>query len=115
MSKLLQKLEVRKTYNKVDIFDRMVAVTKETASLSFTNAIEYRIMVTIGSMVVVSEQQSEELDIAIRNVKRNIVEAVYGEFRENIAQLRLALYSRDTFKAIEVLDTLVNEMYGIGE
>ena len=79
---------------------------------------EYRISVTIGSQVHVSEldllqEGGDALQEAIHRTKRHVIEAIYGEFRQDLMLAERALYDRDFQKARDYLRILEQKMFGI--
>jgi len=79
---------------------------------------EYRISVTIGSQVHVSEldllqEGGDALQEAIHRTKRQVIEAIFGEFRQDLMLAERALYDRDFQKARDYLRILEQKMFGI--
>lgn len=76
---------------------------------------EYRIGVTIGSQVLVSESEvmanENALGEAIKRTKRQVVEAIFGEFRHELMMIERALYDRDFLKSREYLRILEQKMF----
>jgi hypothetical protein len=75
----------------------------------------YRIGVTIGSQAMVNEidtiDNPESLPSAIDRVKRQVIEAIFGEFRQDFMQVERALYDRDFQKARDYLRVFEDKMY----
>ena len=75
----------------------------------------YRIGVTIGSQAMVDESiaadNPESLPAAIDRVKRQVIEAIFGEFRQDFMQVERALYDRDFQKARDCLRVFEEKMY----
>jgi hypothetical protein len=79
---------------------------------------QYRISVTIGSQVHVSDfdllqEGGDALEEAIHRTKRQVIEAIYGEFRQDLMMVERALYDRDFQKARDYLRILEQKMFGI--
>jgi alcohol dehydrogenase YqhD (iron-dependent ADH family) len=79
---------------------------------------QYRIGVTIGSQVHVSDldllqEGGDTLEEAIHRTKRQVIEAIYGEFRQDLMLTERALYDRDFQKARDHLRILEQKMFGI--
>ena len=79
---------------------------------------QYRIGVTIGSQVHVSDldllqEGGDTLEEAIHRTKRQVIEAIYGEFRQDLMMVERALYDRDFQKARDYLRILEQKMFGI--
>jgi len=79
---------------------------------------QYRIGVTIGAQVWVSELEINQgkcdvLQEAIDRTKRQVIEAIFGEFRQDLMLTERALYDRDFQKARDHLRILEQKMFGI--
>ena len=90
-----------------DVFSRQEHLT-EGRDVNFYSAKIYKIGITLGNQVAVSEldivqQGNDALQEAIDRTKRQIIEAVFGEFRQNFYQLETAIYDRDFQKARSLL------------
>lgn len=76
---------------------------------------EYRIGVTIGSQTFVSDLEmigdESALSEAIKRTKRQVVEAIFGEFRTDFMMIERALYDRDFQKARSYLTQFENKMF----
>lgn len=77
----------------------------------------YKIGVTLGNTVTVSEldcvSNGNAVSEAIERTKRSIVEAVFGEFREDFYRLESAIYDRDFQKARSLLTEFQRKMYEV--
>jgi hypothetical protein len=75
----------------------------------------YRIGVTLGCQAVVNEidaiDNPESLPAAIERTKRQVIEAIFGEFRQDFMMVERALYDRDFQKAREYLRVFEDKMY----
>lgn len=100
----------------VDVFDMKQNVA-ETYDIKMHAATIYRVGVTLGAKVTVSEfdrlQDESALEMAIERTKRSVIEAVFGEFRQDILQLHNAIYDRDFQKSRALLTTLEKKMFGV--
>ena len=78
----------------------------------------YKIGVTLGATVTVSEldcvSNSDAVSEAVERTKRSIVEAVFGEFREDFYRLESAIYDRDFQKARTLLTEFQRKMFEVG-
>lgn len=100
-----------------DVFSRQEHVA-EVCDASMFTAKMYKIGVTLGSQVAVSEldvvsQGGDVLHEAITRTKRQIVEAVFGEFREDFYRIEGAIYDRDFQKARSLLTEFQRKMYEV--
>lgn len=106
------------------LFKEMVSVkekSSEVASYTYDAYIKYDISVTIGNSVSVSadsirmskERSDDELGFAIQRTKQAVVEAIFGEFREDFYLISAALYDRDFQKARSLLNEFQRKMYEV--
>ena len=75
----------------------------------------YRIGVTLGNQCMVSEVEQlhykNALTEAIKRTKKGVIEAIFGEFRQDIRHLENAIYDRDFAKARDALRQLEVKMF----
>lgn len=75
----------------------------------------YRIGVTIGAQVYVEELEmmanENALTSAIERTKRQVIEAIFGEFRQDFMMVERALYDRDFQKARDHLRAFEEKMF----
>lgn len=100
-----------------DVFSRKEHI-EEVRDASFSDAKMYKIGVTLGSVIAVSEldavrQGDDVLHEAILRTRREIVEAVFGEFRQDFMLLNRAIYDRDFQKARSLLTEFERKMYEV--
>ncbi len=101
-----------------DVFNRK-ELLEDTSDPVYIGKI-YRIGVTLSAQAMVSDlniingsQDECALESAIERTKRSIIEAVYGEFREDFLRIESALYDRDFRKARSMLTEFQRKMYEI--
>jgi hypothetical protein len=77
----------------------------------------YKIAVTIGNECIVTDDLSANtsvaLEHAVERTKRAIVEAVFGEFRQDFYMIETALYDRDFHRARAHLTEFQRKMYEV--
>lgn len=99
-----------------DVFERK-EYTEQIHTIDLQVGMKYRIGVTLGSQVIVSEfdtfQNKDALALAVERTKRSIVEAVFGEFREDMMRLQNAIYDRDFQTSRTLLTNLEQKMFGV--
>lgn len=101
-----------------DVFNQKEIIS-EVRDANFYISKVYKIGVTLGNEVVVSEldvvsrRNDDALQEAIDRTKRGIIEAVFGEFREDFYRIESAIYDRDFQKARSLLTKFQQKMYGI--
>lgn len=115
MSKLLKLIEVRDTGRRsappLDFIASMVNIDKYTGHVPYGR--EYRIKATFGANVVVTDEMWDGigLEYAINQVHRSVVEAVFGEFRVPLREIRKALWEKDLNKVNTLLQELEVQMF----
>jgi hypothetical protein len=98
------------------IYRDMVSITETMTRNDIHIAQVYDIRATIGARVAVSDYDAvkegqDVLKEAIKRTKEQIIEAVFGEFREDFMRLEMALYDRDFQKSRIILDEFRNKMF----
>ena len=77
----------------------------------------YRIQVKLGNTVMVEDHPNknheEELALAVERTKKQIVEAIFGEFRTNFRELEQALYDYDYETARVLLAKFEDQMFKV--
>jgi len=96
-----------------DVFNVKSHIQQDPA----TYLTQYKIGVTIGSSVFVEEDFSDTnkneiaLEESINRTKRQVVEAIFGEFRHDFLLIEKALYDRDFLKARDYLAKFQDKMF----
>lgn len=76
---------------------------------------QYRIGITIGAQCWVDESiqnsHCDTLENAIERTKRHVIEAIFGEFRQDFMMIERELYNRDFQKARDHLRILEEKMF----
>lgn len=83
----------------------------ETRDVDHIVAKVYRIGVTLGNQVMVTEHEEDTLSFAVERVKRQVIEAIFGEFRTDFMNVERALYDRDFQKARDYLRVFEEKMF----
>ena len=90
--------------------------TKEC--LSFGQSIRYNIGVRLGAQVFINDDMGSEMYAEIKqatyNVKRAVIEEIFGEFRPFLNEMSISLYDRDLDKLQRLLDNLYDKMFSEG-
>ena len=120
MSQLVKAVQYVDTKDRVIInqgFSRLFQDLVEVKSYSKSDVVghKYRIGVKIEATATIPESKilSNHLDEAVDRVKRQIVEAVFGEFRQDFERVHMALNNYDVETARLMLIELQEKMYGI--
>ena len=121
MSQLVKAVQYVDTKDRVIInkgFSPLFTDLVEVKSYSHQDCLighKYRIGVKIEATATIPESKilSNHLDEAVDRVKRQIVEAVFGEFRQDFERVHMALNNYDVETARLILIELQEKMYGI--
>lgn len=102
------------------LFQDVFSIKEQIQDVSDTEGVakQYRIGVTLGAQVWVSELDllkagDDALQEAIDRTKRHVIEAIFGEFRQDLMLIEHALYDRDFQKARDYLRILHQKMFRI--
>jgi hypothetical protein len=97
-----------------DVFEKKEHIT-EVRDAYYEVAKLYKIGITLGQTCMVTEldqlQGEDVITMAIERTKKSIIEAIFGEFREDFMRLNTALYDRDFAKARTLLNQFENKMF----
>ena len=96
-----------------DVFDMK---EKYSSDAAHQIAMIYKIGVTLGNQVAVSEYETitgkdDVLTMAINRTKKQVIEAIFGEFREDFMRISMALYDRDFNKSRTLLGEFETKMF----
>jgi hypothetical protein len=72
----------------------------------------YDISVKLGAGVAVSEHQYDHLGTMVYNVKRAVIEELYGEFRSPLIHLEILISEGQQREALEKLREIHKNMFG---
>lgn len=97
-----------------DVFNR-----KESIQDTFSDPVHigkiYKIGITIGTQSVVGDidafNDDDALELAIDRARKSVIEACFGEFRQDFLQINNALYDRDFQKARSLLTVFEKRMF----
>lgn len=73
----------------------------------------YSFKAELGCEATVQYGATGELDAKLKVIRRQVIEAVFGEFRDDIHAIQRALMSYDTQKASDATDELYRRMFEI--
>jgi len=123
MSQVVKAIEAHDNGNRRVISDGFSPLFQDVFSVKSTIrehkyelvAKEYRIGVTIGSQAMVEDDLAathvDTLHEAIQRTKRQVIEAIFGEFRTDFMMIERALYDRDFQKARDYLRQFEDKMF----
>lgn len=99
------------------IFQDVFNVREDIQTVTSGLEIQYRIGVTLGAQCWVGElerlKNDNALELAIARTKRQVIEAIFGEFREDFRAIERALYDSDIETARVQLHTMEQKMFGL--
>jgi hypothetical protein len=96
-----------------DIFSVREDIKTEPIKLE----IQYSIGVNLGSQCWVSEleqlKHEDALELAVQRTKRQVIEVIFGEFREDFRNIERALYDSDIENARIMLHRMEDKMFEV--
>jgi hypothetical protein len=99
------------------LFRDVFSVREDIKTVPIELEIQYRIGVTIGSQCWVSEleqlKHENALELAVQRTKRQVIEAIFGEFREDFRNIERALYDSDIENARIMLHKMEDKMFEV--
>ena len=106
----------KKRYPQSQLFQDVFKV-REDIQKSPTLEVQYRIGVTLGSQCWVSELENlsrdDAIEKAVQRTKRQVIEAIFGEFREDFRNIERALYDSDIENARVMLHRMEDKMFEV--
>jgi hypothetical protein len=109
--------EDRRRIKQTKLFQDVFAVREEIQTLSPGVEIQYRIGVTLGAQCWVDELQQlksdNSLTNAIERTKRQVIEAIFGEFRADFRSIERALYDGNIEEARVMFHALEDKMFEV--
>lgn len=121
MSKLVNAImatkEDRRRLKQTKLFQDVFAVREDIQTTPTGAEIQYRIGVTLGAQYWISEteqlQDNNTLVIAIERTKRQVIEAIFGEFRQDFRSIERALYDSNIEEARVMFHALEDKMFEV--
>lgn len=119
MSKLAKGLRFRDTGRRIVVPGMpSVEAEQEITSLPMEQASIFRLELRIGTQAAISDLLSQSARTEFfhnvkRNLTRNIIEELFGEFREPINRVFDAIYKMDYREASDRLEALYKQMYEV--
>ena len=121
MSKVVNAImatkEERRRFKQTKLFQDVFAVREDIQTVNPGIEIQYRIGVTLGAQCWVSEMEQQSNDdalvMAIQRTKRQVVEAIFGEFRADFRSIERALYDSNIEEARMMLHALEDRMFEV--
>ena len=99
------------------LFQDVFSVRQDIQTLNPGTEIQYRIGVTLGAQCWVDEltqlKSDNALTEAINRTKRQVIEAIFGEFRVDFRNIERALYDSDIETARVMFHALEERMFQV--
>ena len=121
MSKVVNAImatqEDRRRLKQTNLLRDVFAVREDIQTVAPGTEIQYRIGVTLGAQCWVSEVEKLKNDdavvIAIERTKRQVIEAIFGEFRQDFRSIERALYDSNIEEARVMFHALEDKMFEV--
>jgi hypothetical protein len=99
------------------LFHETVDIKSDYSDYSTNDYIQkvYRIEVKLGNTCLLNEEQLDYINEAVKRTKNQVVEAIFGEFREDFRMIERAIYEHDFNKAGQLLYKFEYKMFNVGE
>jgi hypothetical protein len=118
MSELSKQIKAVQTNVRKPIYSPMqsyLSVQSDHTSLDRGNiGSVYNLGVTLQTSVIITEGPhiSDRLQTALEETKRGIIQAVFGEFREDLHNIRNLAYNFDSDGVLDAVRKLESRMFG---
>ena len=121
MSKVVNAItatkEDRRRLKQTKLFQDVFAVREEIQTIRPGTEIQYRIGVTLGAQCWVSEMEKlkndDAVELAVQRTKRQVIEAIFGEFRQDFRSIERALYDSNIEEARVMFHALEGKMFEV--
>jgi hypothetical protein len=121
MSKVVNAImatqEDRRRLKQTNLLRDVFAVREDIQTVAPGTEIQYRIGVTLGAQCWVSEVEKLKNDdavvTAIERTKRQVIEAIFGEFRQDFRSIERALYDSNIEEARVMFHALEDKMFEV--
>ena len=121
MSKVVNAImatkEARRRLKQTKLFQDVFAAREDIQTVPSGTEIQYKIGVTLGAQCWVSEMEQLKNDdaivMAVQRTKRQVIEAIFGEFRADFRSIERALYDSDIETARVMFHALEDRMFEV--
>ena len=115
MSKVVSMIKATDTRRRSLKRERLskVMTIEENVATDFASQYNmlYRIEVKLGAQTAVPAHDTDRLQYAIEDTKRNVIEYMFGEFRPYFRELSMALWEEDVPAAMEIMSRFEKQMF----
>lgn len=99
------------------LFQDVFAVREDIQTLKHGTEIQYRIGVTLGAQCWIDEAEQMKngmaVEMAVQRTKRQVIEAIFGEFRQDFRSIEHALYDSNIEDARVMFHALEKRMFEV--
>jgi len=99
------------------LFQDVFSVREDMQTLNPGTEIQYRIGATLGAQCWVDElsqlKAGDAVEMAIERTKRQVIEAIFGEFRADFRSIERALYDSNIEEARVMFHALEDRMFQV--
>jgi len=121
MSKVVNAImatkEGRHRFKQTKLFQDVFSVREDIQTLTAGTEVQYRIGVTLAAQCWVDEMEKlkndDAVEMAVQRTKRQVVEAIFGEFRQDFRSIERALYDSDIETARVMFHALEDKMFEV--
>lgn len=116
MSELIKQVKAYQTNTRkpfIGKMDDLLTVDSGFSPLAGRVATQYRLKVELGCDVMIQEgpNMGERAERALVEVRHSIIQAVFGEFREDLCRIKHLAYNFDSDGVIDAVRALENKMF----
>lgn len=106
----------RHRFKQTKLFQDVFSVREDIQTVAGTE-IQYRIGATLGAQCWVDElsqlKSGDAVEMAIERTKRQVIEAIFGEFRADFRNIERALYDSNIEEARVMFHALEDRMFQV--
>jgi len=122
MSKVVNAImatkEDRRRLKQTKLFQDVFKVREDIQELNSGIEIQYRIGVTLGAQCWIEDSLKNKngddvIEMAIQRTKRQVIEAIFGEFRDDFRSIERALYDSNIEEARIMFHALEDKMFEV--
>ena len=107
----------RHRFKQTKLFRDVFSVREDIQTVAAGTEIQYRIGATLGAQCWVDElsqlKAGDALEMAIERTKRQVIEAIFGEFRVDFRNIERALYDSNIEEARVMFHALEDRMFQV--
>ena len=122
MSKVVNAImatkEERRRLKQTKLFQDVFSVREDIQKVNAGTEIQYRIGVTLGAQCWIEDSLKNKngddaIEMAVQRTKRQVIEAIFGEFRDDFRSIERALYDSNIEEARIMFHALEDKMFEV--